>query len=283
MPAPAALLLLLCCFALVACPSDDGSVPTDAGDVVVEDAGPPPAPEPPSACGDTYPGPTPVNAQEFQPGYEDAVAELDLQAHPPPYDLSGEGGLQAGLVNYMLGRYGGRTVTEDDLVAAGGMGDAIRAAYASGEGSLDFLFLRWGFHHHYYCEVAVPADLDDFVARYGDFTAWPMNETPCGAPKDTPRRMWEDPEGRAVVAETMVDGEVRETEILFFDLRDDGQIDFGAYTEDGFLMDRSEFATASSSVVIASPYACMTCHTQSGLFSNTFDNRHPTGTGAGCR
>ncbi|MCP4499114.1 MAG: hypothetical protein GY822_03995 [Deltaproteobacteria bacterium] len=47
------------------------------------------------------------------------------------------------------------------------------------------------------------------------------------------------------MAQTLEAGVIRETEVLFFDLRDDGQLDFAAFSEAGDLMDRSEFASAS--------------------------------------
>ena len=84
------------------------------------------------------------------------------------------------------------------------------------------------------------------------------------------------------VAETLHDGGVRETEVLFRDLRGDGQLDFAVYTADGALTDRSTFATANGGrVTAAAPYTCMSCHVDTTGF--TFSTLAPTGTGAGCR
>jgi hypothetical protein len=75
---------------------------------------------------------------------------------------------------------------------------------------------------------------------------------------------------------------VRETEVLFTSLRSDGQLDFAAYTEEGKLSDRSTFATAGgTSVVLAAPYTCISCHLDTTAW--TITRKMPTGTGAGCR
>ncbi|MCP4499115.1 MAG: hypothetical protein GY822_04000 [Deltaproteobacteria bacterium] len=52
-----------------------------------------------------------------------------MAAFPAPYDLSETNKLQRTLVNYMLQRSVGVVVTEEDLFAAGEMGDAIRQRF----------------------------------------------------------------------------------------------------------------------------------------------------------
>jgi hypothetical protein len=102
----------------------------------------------------------------------------------------------------------------------------------------------------------------DFEARYGAIAEMPIAaEIPISTPKQEPRRLREDHEQRMYVAETLVEGEVRETEIVAFTDRDDEALDFFVYDNDGALMDRSRFVTIlGEPVVSATPFACMSCH-----------------------
>jgi hypothetical protein len=237
----------------------------------------------PVTCGSPLPGP-PLKAEvtEALPGYADDLAALDLSRLPDPYDYSADSKLAITVINYMLGRSSGSRITHAEALQRGGLGRAVLGAAAKGTaGRIDFAFLRRGLHYFYACSRPLPKDLTQLRLRYGDYRIWPAHEIPCSRPKDGPRRLYADPELGVYVAETVVSGKVRETEVLLTSLRRDGQIDFAAYTSDGALSDRSSFATSGSSTTTAAPYTCISCHLDSaaGGVSRLF----PTGTGAGCR
>jgi hypothetical protein len=253
----------------------------DGGDVDAgEDASA--AFEPPVACGATLPGPPLATTVESEPGFADELDATDVSSVPDPLDYGSTSKLTRGIVNYMLGRSSGTSLTRADATAAGTFGRIILAAAAKDDaGGIDLGFLRRGLHHAYLCSRPVPRDLDELVERYGDYTTWPGSTIACSAPKDGPRRLRADEEQGIYIAETIVDGAVRETEVVFENLRTDGQLDFVAYTAAGKLTDRSTFATPSSDVTSAAPYTCMSCHldVDAGAFIRLF----PTGTGAGCK
>lgn len=255
----------------------------DASAAASRDAASPDEWSPPVACGTALPGP-PLKADvaEAQPGYADELAALDLSGLPDPIDYSGDSKLAIAVVNYMLGRDSGTRISRAEAAERGGFGRAVLGAFAKGSGGrLDFPFLRRGLHYFYPCSRPLPADLATLRRRYGDYRGWPAQDIPCSRPKDGPRRLYESPDGRIYVAETVVMGQVRETEVLFTTLRRDGQLDFAAYTEGGALSDRGPFASGAGTTTLATPYACISCHLDTSRF--TISRRLPTGTGAGCR
>ncbi len=210
------------------------------------------------------------------------LANTDLSVVPDPLDLRSTSLFERGVIHWMIGRRQGREGSHATLKQAGTLGDVIMiAAAVTGGETLDFGVLREGLQYTYTCSRPLPADLDTLKARYGDYLTWPLEDLPCGATKDERRLVWTHPEGRAVVAETVTDaGEIRETEVLFLDLRDDDQIDFGAYDEAGQIVDRSTFATFSAGpVAYGAPYICISCHTD----TSSVDVQSPVGLGAGCR
>lgn len=282
----------LCALGLSAChDATADSMPVvldDFAAAAVEDLAPPQIdaaqPPPPSVvCGAMFPGP-PLKSDvtEALPDYVAQLDALDLKTIPDPFDYSAESKLSIAVINYMLGRSQGTTVSHEDARKTG-LGRAVLGAAAKGTGGkLDFSFLRRGLYHFYPCSRPFPADLTAFRARYGDYQKWPVQQLDCARPKNGPRRLYEDLDQGIYVAETIVAGVVRETEVLFTSLRSDGQLDFAAYTEEGKLSDRSTFATASgSSVVLAAPYTCISCHIDTMTWNIT--RKMPTGTGAGCR
>lgn len=238
---------------------------------------------PPVACGSALPGPPlKPDVAEAQPGYAAELLALDLARLPDPIDYAGESKLAIAVVNYMLGRSAGTRVSLAEARAQGGLGQAVLGAFAKGSaGRLDFAFLRRGLHHFYPCARPLPADLAGLRRRYGDYRSWPSQDIPCSRAKDGPRRLYEAPELGVYVAETLVAGRVRETEVLFTRLRRDGQLDFAAYTAGGELSDRSDFASGGGSSTLATPYTCISCHLDTSGF--TISRRVPSGTGAGCR
>lgn len=238
----------------------------------------------PVACGAALAGPALASGIiEDGNDYFAAEATMELAAVPDPLDYSAESAGVRGLVNYMLGRAEGDSVTREAALARGELGRAVLVASAMGAGGqLDLRTLRRGLHAAYPCSRPLPRTLDDLAARFGDYHAWPAEEIRCARPKNGPRRLHVSPDGRVYVAETVVAGEVRETEVLFEGLRDDGQLDFAAYAHDGTVSDRSTFATVGGTdATLAAPITCMGCHVSRG--GGLYDEKRPDGTGAGCR
>jgi hypothetical protein len=265
--------------ALIACSDPPAPAPLDAEAQDAPDAG-----FAPIGCGEPRPGP-PLDpgAIEAQPGYAAELAALDLTQVPDPFDLGAEDGIRGALINYLLGRAGGTSVTAADLAAAGALGTAVAGAIVkSSSGAVDFAFLRRGLHHFYACARPIPGTLAELAARYGDHRGWPRVEIACSRPKDRPRTIFGDGSAGAYVVETLDGDQVRETEVIFTDLRSDGQLDFAAYTAGGELSDRSTFATGGGGErTTAVPFTCITCHGDPS--TNTITRLLPTGTGAGCR
>jgi hypothetical protein len=240
--------------------------------------------KPPVECGSPLPGPTlRPERTEAQPGYAQELAALDLRRVPDPLDYSTASKLTIAVVNYMLGRSAGTQVSHHEALQKGGLGQAVLAAAAkTTDGRIDFPFLRRGFYYFYPCSRPLPASLLALRLRYGDYRLWPSHELGCARPKNGPRRFYQDHELGVYIAETVVEGRVRETEVLFSGLRSDGQLDFAAYTAAGELSDRSTFAAADGKETVgAAPYTCISCHLDGER--GTVSRLSPTGTGAGCR
>lgn len=258
--------------------------PRDAAAGSRRDAQPAPDTEvwaPPVACGEDLPGPPMASVVEAEPGFAEELAAVDTDGVADPIDYGSESKLVRGVINYMLGRASGTTAARAEALDAGVFGRVILASAAREDGGIDVVFLRRGLHHAYLCSRPLPADLDEVRRRYGDYRSWPSSTVACSRPKGGPRRLFQDSKQGVYVAETLVDGGVRETEILWNTLRDDGQLDFAVYTADGELTNRSTFATASSEVTSSAPYTCMTCHLDPD--AGTLTRLFPTGTGAGCK
>lgn len=279
---------LVFCFSLLAfgCGQDAGREPdatepeatpvVDAGVLVLA---------PPAECGADFPGPPPADIADLRPNYiEDAEAALASSSVIYPVDLSAAPAFQRATVNYLLGRASGQSVAESDVEAAGELGEAVKVAIAAGGGSeVDFIMLRRGLAHYYHCARPLPASLDELVEVFGDFTTWEARyEIGCSRAKNEARQIYEHPEGALFVAETVdEDGAIRETEVLFRSTRDDGHLDFAAYTQEGLITNRSSFATPSSTLVLAAPYTCLTCHVD--MEAEQMNIVDATGTGAGCQ
>ena len=278
-------LSLLAMFLGAACGSPDPAFPSDrARTPPRSETETPPTQVPPVACGTALPGP-PLRAEltEAQPGYAAELAALDLRGVPDPIDYSTASKLTITLINYMLGRSAGTQIPLPTVQQHGGLGQAILGAWAKGtDGRPDFPFLRRGLHYFYPCSRPLPASLVDLRRLYGNYRIWPSHSVECSRAKNAPRRIYEEHELGVYVAETLLDGRVRETEVLFSSLRTDGQLDFAVYTSDGELSDRSTFAAAGGKETVgAAPYTCISCHLDADR--GTIARLHPTGTGAGCR
>ena len=199
-------------------------------------------------------------------GVEDDLAALDLASLPDSIDISEMLALYRGYIAYALDIPPadlGDSLEREDLLAKGDLGRGVAGALLQGDAvtGIDFIFFRRAFHRYYTCSRGFPATLADFVLAYGEYSEWELTDVDSLAKCGT-RRLRRDHEAGVYVAETIVGTEVRETEILLGDRREDGAFDFLVYDTDGQLSDRSRFPTLSNgpSLVAAAPYVCTSCH-----------------------
>jgi hypothetical protein len=199
-------------------------------------------------------------------GVEAELANLDLASLPDTLDISEVLALYRGYIAYALDIPPadlGDTLERDDILAKGDLGRGVAGALLQGDDltGIDFIFFRRAFHRYYTCSRGFPATLADFVLAYGDYSGWEPNDVDSLAKCGT-RRLRRNHEAAVYVAETLVGTEVRETEILLGDRREDGAFDFLVYDTDGLLSDRSRFPTLDNgpSLVAAAPYVCTSCH-----------------------
>lgn len=171
-------------------------------------------------------------------------------------------GLTRALVAYMLNQNGPDLRLKKSELEKTHMGRAVLAAIKAGRDAgepVDFNLLRRGLHRYYLCDRAYPMTLDAFRAQVYDYNAlppYPVDSVPKGATRwvrlDSDRLLY--------VAETVVDGKVRETEMLIGQNRNDGALDFLVYDGDGNLSDRTDILRDDKDQVVDAPYGCMTCH-----------------------
>ncbi len=193
--------------------------------------------------------------------YDAWLAGLDLSQGPAEIPFSNLQRFDRSSIAYMLGLHPddlGDSRPRDDLAARSHMGRAVLAA-AHETGTIDVLRLREGLRRYYNCVGGFPATLDEFRATIFDYTSTPGTLLQS-EPKVGSRLLFESLEERIFVAETRVDGEVRETEVLLSN-RTDGAFDFVAYDHDGRITRISSFANAlGETSTIESPLECMVCH-----------------------
>jgi hypothetical protein len=220
-------------------------------------------------CDDPPPHRLPDDASEAAAGYDDELAALDLTAVPAVIDTTPLRALKRALVAYML-EDPTLTSIDRDAALAHPLGRAVLGAYAL-DPTFDLPFLRRGLFRYYACARGQPLALADAllgVTLDGD----PEIVDPS-APKAGPRRLTHGvrADGTDVfVAETLVDGAVRETEVLIHGHRGDGAIDFFAWDAQGRAVRSSLFATSTGNNVDGpAPFACMACHrdADSGTFT----------------
>lgn len=267
-----------CAIWLAACAGGGQDPPIATPDVVADeamDAGPT-VEVPRATCEAPIGGSVELHVDhsyEAFPGYDAQLAAQLIDALDETLDLAGIGILQRSLVAYML------EIPLDDLPDAMDrdaigdhepMGLAVLGAFAEAQGlgdeGLDLAFLRRGLHRFYQCDRRFPLRLEDFRAAILDYTGLAYYEV-MSVPKNTTRRIFESHEDGVYVGEAIIEGEVRETEILMTSSRTDGAIDFVAYDEAGDLVDRGEFTTAAGTMIGgATPYTCIACHFEPGTF-----------------
>ena len=206
---------------------------------------------------------TPTEGME---GVAEELAEIDLRELNDPVDISSLMPMFRGMIAYAL------EITPGDLpnnlsharaLEAGKLGEVVLASLLLGQSDstgIDFTFFRRGFHHYYTCSKKFPLTLDGFKETYGDF------QSSDGAVVDSIAKCADRniivSSNDVLIAESLMDGVVRETEILLQNQRADGNLEFLVYDELGRLTNRTQFPTVGDGphVVTASPYACMTCH-----------------------
>ena len=214
---------------------------------------------------------------EATPGIEMDLAAVDTTDLPDEIDISGMNGIFRGIIAYSLDvrpEALGPTLRKVDLVRGGPMGKVVAASLALGQGTaggIDFLFLRRGLHRYYHCGRDFPKTLDGFkqaILNYDSVGSSTIDSiAKCGE-----RRLIVDEDAGVYVAETLVDGVLRETEILLDGRRRDGNLDFLIYNAAGQLSDRTQFPTVGMGphVYAASPYVCTTCHMNRDRTETTF-------------
>jgi hypothetical protein len=224
-----------------------------------------------ATCGAPNLGGLALDTVDDAPGYDDALAALDLAALPASITLSSLSQAQHDLVLYMLDLNDADAIDRDTALATP-LGRAVLGAFAQSDadggapGALDFAFLRRGLFRFYACERAFPATLTQFTRDIFD-PATDTNDVVDSDVKNLRRRITRSASAGAFVAETLLDDDtVRETEVILTDRRHDGHIDFLEYGEDGALRSASQFATGNGSDAIgAVPFTCIACHTYSNV------------------
>ena len=215
---------------------------------------------------------------------EGELAATDLSGLPDPIDISAMAGFYRGFIGYALSiapsALGG-SLDHATARAAGPLGEVVLAAIArspSSEAGMDFTFFRRGFHRYYTCSRGYPLTLEGFYLTFLDYRGI-EGEIVDSAAKCGDRNLILDSRSQVYVAETLVDGAVRETEIVLHGNRSDGQLDFLVYDEGGMLTERSLFPNAAGDeIVAAAPYSCMSCHfdADSNPATWAFDRLLPT-------
>ena len=214
---------------------------------------------------------------ESQPGFEEDMMAISLDALPEVIDISNLIPLYRGILAYALDippEGLGDTLQKSDLLNQGMLGRVVAASLALGQEDImgiDFLFLRRGLHRFYHCDRQFPLTLDDFRELIFDYQSQEAQNLESIAKCGT-RRLIIDEDSGTYVAETYIDGTVRETEILLSGLRRDGNLDFLIYNIDGQLSDRTRFPTTDpgSEVLAASPYVCTSCHVNPDRTPHTY-------------
>lgn len=199
-----------------------------------------------------------------------AFGESDLQdelwsALPDPIDISAIDEIDRGLISYTLEippAELGSSLSHEAALQRGVLGRVVLSSIARSAESnwIDLDFFRRGFQRYYTCSKGFPLTLDGFRRAYFNYDE-AEGTTVDSAAKCTQRRLMTDIDSGVRVSQTLVDGHVEETEIIFESLRSDGQLDFVVYGADERITDRSYFPDlGGGQTVMGSPYSCMSCH-----------------------
>ena len=199
-------------------------------------------------------------------GVAEELVEIDLGELEDPVDISELMPMFRGIIAYALEISPAdlpNELSHERALESGKLGEVVLASLLLGKADstgIDFTFFRRGFHHYYTCSKAFPLTLDGFKETYGDFSS--SDGTVIDSIAKCADRNIIVASSDVLVAESLMDGVVRETEILLQNQRTDGNLEFLVYDELGRLTNRTQFPTVGNGphVVTASPYACMTCH-----------------------
>lgn len=199
-------------------------------------------------------------------GIEAELAYMDFSTLVDPVDISELVPMFRGIIAYALEISPSELpdqLSHSQALAAGKLGEVVLGSLLLGQTDgtgMDFTFFRRGFHRYYTCSREFPLTLNDFQAQYGTFTS--DDGTIIDSIAKCGDRNLLSVGTNVYVAESLVDGVVRETEILLRNQRTDGQLEFLVYDATGHLTNRTQFPTINEGphVVTAAPYACMTCH-----------------------
>lgn len=209
-------------------------------------------------------------------GIEEELSALDLSSLEDPVDISTLMPMFRGIIAYALEIPPSElpnTLTHEQALQQGKLGEVVLGSLLLGQEDptgIDFSFFRRGFHRYYTCSRAFPVSLTAFQEQFGAYDSSSGSIVDSIA-KCGDRRLIH-PSSNVYVAESLVDGNVRETEILLTNNRSDGQLDFLVYDAQGQLTNRTQFPTLGNGphVVTSAPYACMTCHMNPESASNTW-------------
>jgi hypothetical protein len=204
---------------------------------------------------------------DHNPGIDAILDAVDYDSIDAELDISSLAAFYRGGIAFALeiepGALGD-TLLKDDVLEQGHMGRVVLASLATDdETGMDYMVFRQGLQRYYTCSRGFPLSLEGFERIYGVI---PSEYTDVDSvAKCATRRLRLAPSIGIYVAESLWEGEVRETEILLTDNRTDGQLDFLVYGADGILTDRSQFPTLGGGphLVTSAPYTCMTCHLNS--------------------
>ena len=209
-------------------------------------------------------------------GIEDELAALDLSVLEDPVDISTIMPMFRGIIAYALEIPPSElpnTLTHEQALQQGSLGEVVLGSLLLGKEDptgIDFSFFRRGFHRYYTCSRGFPTSLAAFQEVYGPYESGSGNTVDSIA-KCGDRRLIH-PTQNVYIAESLVEENIRETEILLANNRSDGQLDFLVYDAQGQLTNRTQFPTLNNGphVVTSAPYACMTCHMNPDSAPNTW-------------
>jgi hypothetical protein len=211
--------------------------------------------------------PLPASEPEASGTLDDALAALPERieaAGAPRWETAELAPFLREVVAWMLEVPLGTLGTLDGAALAGGgpLEQAVALAFLNGDGRRpDVATLRRGLHRSYACVRRLPLALPDALALAGGLDPATEVVVPTSTPKGHARRLHTSRDGALFAAETIIDGEVRETEIVWRGRRRDDALDFLVYDAAGQLRDGSTFVTSNGpETAAAAPYACLACH-----------------------
>lgn len=246
-------------------PVSDANVNIDAGGEHISDAGETFSYDVPS-CDDPIPGLDLSGRPEGEGDFAGELLGLATLAEEGPQSFETESlapffrEVIAYLLMVPVSELG--TLRIDALLSGPPLSQSVALAFLQGDGRRpDINVLRRALHRYYSCARELPLYLEDVRRLAGEMDPNHDILIENSRPKAHHRRLTANMTETFYFAETMVDDEVRETEVLWRSGRPDGALDFLVYNAEGVLQDGSYFVTSQGpETAEASPYACMACH-----------------------